>query len=286
MLRMFVPTFSLLIVSVSPAVLFGQGSESKIEEIRKTELKEVIIPNPNVVEERVLKTLSPLSTKLPKETTEEAIRSKLEESLGHLKTQYAKGVEKEFAMKSKQLSHAIEALELAIKQFDANEEESTNAVQAKQKELKAASEALATKANQLLAVTKAEAATIASKRSEIVAESIAKKPLEAARATAAKLELQFKARPTELEAVKKLTLEHKKVAEQATREHAKALLEVKLGEELARKSTERVAEKVAGLKTRDQEIENAKEDTSLRLNAMEQRLSKMEEMLQKLLERN
>ncbi len=284
MLRMFVSTFSLLIVSVSPAVLFGQVSESKIEEIRKAELKEVPIPNPNVVEERVLKTLSPLS-KLPKEATEEGIRAKLEESLGHLKTQYAKGVEKEFAMKSKQLSHAIESLELAIKQFDANEEESTNAVQAKQKELKAASEALANKANQLLAVAKAEAATIASKRSEIVAESIAKKPLEAARATAAKLELQFKARPTEMEAAKKLTLEQKKVAEQATKEHAKALLEVKLGEELARKSTQRVAEKVAGLKIRDQEIENAKEDTSLRLNAMEQRLSKMEEMLQKLLER-
>ena len=284
MLRMFVSTFSLLIVSVSPAVLFGQVSESKIEEIRKAELKEVPIPNPNVVEERVLKTLSPLS-KLPKEATEEGIRAKLEESLGHLKTQYAKGVEKEFAMKSKQLSHAIESLELAIKQFDANEEESTNAVQAKQKELKAASEALANKANQLLAVAKAEAATIASKRSEIVADSIAKKPLEAVRATAAKLELQFKARPTEMEAAKKLTLEQKKVSEQATKEHAKALLEVKLGEELARKSTQRVAEKVAGLKIRDQEIENAKEDTSLRLNAMEQRLSKMEEMLQKLLER-
>ena len=284
MLRMFVSTFSLLIVSVSPAVLFGQVSESKIEEIRKAELKEVPIPNPNVVEERVLKTLSPLS-KLPKEATEEGIRAKLEESLGHLKTQYAKGVEKEFAMKSKQLSHAIESLELAIKQFDANEEESTNAVQAKQKELKAASEALANKANQLLAVAKAEAATIASKRSEIVADSIAKKPLEAARATAAKLELQFKARPTEMEAAKKLTLEQKKVSEQATKEHAKALWEVKLGEELARKSTQRVAEKVAGLKIRDQEIENAKEDTSLRLNAMEQRLSKMEEMLQKLLER-
>ena len=284
MLRMFVSTFSLLIVSVSPAVLFGQVSESKIEEIRKAELKEVPIPNPNVVEERVLKTLSPLS-KLPKEATEEGIRAKLEESLGHLKTQYAKGVEKEFAMKSKQLSHAIESLELAIKQFDANEEESTNAVQAKQKELKAASEALANKANQLLAVAKAEAATIASKRSEIVADSIAKKPLEAVRATAAKLELQFKARPTEMEAAKKLTLEQKKVAEQATKEHAKALLEAKLGEELARKSTQRVAEKVAGLKIRDQEIENAKEDTSLRLNAMEQRLSKMEEMLQKLLER-
>lgn len=278
MLRMFVSTFPLLIACVSPAVLFGQVSESKIEEIREAELKEVPIPNPNVVEERVLKTLSPLSSKLPKEATEEGIRSKLEESLGHLKTQYAKWVEKEFAMKSKQLSHAIEALELAIKQFDANEDESTNAVQAKQKELKAASEALANKANQLLAVAKAEAATIASKRSEIVAESIAKKPLEAARATAAKLELQFKARPT-------LTLEHKRAAEQAAKEHAKALVEVKLGEELARKSTERVAEKVAGLKTRDQEIENAKENTSLRLNAMEQRLSKMEEMLQKLLER-